>query len=396
MAIDDKLFKVMFIQRLPTSVQKILASGSDDLDFSKLAEMADRMMEVERLSPTTVSQISQPLTAFTSDLAEVKTQIAQLSATVATLQLCRSAGPSRRSFGPASVVVPALALGPSSHVYLDIVGPLPLYNGCSYPFTCVDRFTRWPEAIPLPAIAARTMAKAFLSRWVAIFGAPSTITTDRGAQFESNHFQTLLSFLGCARIWTTTYHPAANPDFDCTTAELVFGATVQLRGEMVSPTPQGAIEDPTNLLHRLRWFMRPLSPSYLEKDLATCSHVYLRFDRVRRPLDPPCDGPFGVLSRWTETFLIQRENRAEVLSVDRLKASVLAFPSDEFCSTLPSVSSPPPALNPPSRIFPLSPCPLPPTATSNSDTAATGRKLQPYVLSSSLTTCLLVLNLWMK
>nr|VZI00474.1 unnamed protein product [Spirometra erinaceieuropaei] len=65
-----------------------------------------------------------------------------------------------------------------SHVHPDIVGLLPLSNGCSYLLTCVDRFTRWPEAIPLPDIAAPTVVKAFLSR--------------------------------CTRIRTTAYHPAAN------------------------------------------------------------------------------------------------------------------------------------------------------------------------------------------
>nr|VZH91174.1 unnamed protein product [Spirometra erinaceieuropaei] len=60
--------------------------------------MADRLMEVERLSSTTAAQISQLLTASTSGLAELKTQISQLSGTVAALQLCRSAGISRRSF----------------------------------------------------------------------------------------------------------------------------------------------------------------------------------------------------------------------------------------------------------------------------------------------------------
>nr|VZI48827.1 unnamed protein product [Spirometra erinaceieuropaei] len=99
MKIDDKFFKEMFLERLPTSVQTILASGSDDLEISKLAEMADRMMEVERLSSPTIAQVSQPLHVSTSDLAELKTQIAQLSATVAALQLRRSPGPSRRSFG---------------------------------------------------------------------------------------------------------------------------------------------------------------------------------------------------------------------------------------------------------------------------------------------------------
>ncbi|BHF81006.1 hypothetical protein SprV_0702413500 [Sparganum proliferum] len=58
MKIDDKFFKEMFLERLPTSVQTILASGSDELDIVKLAEMADRMMEVERLSSPTIAQIS--------------------------------------------------------------------------------------------------------------------------------------------------------------------------------------------------------------------------------------------------------------------------------------------------------------------------------------------------
>ncbi|BHF77688.1 hypothetical protein SprV_0602079700 [Sparganum proliferum] len=77
----------------------MLASGSDDLDISKLAEMADRMMEVERLSSSTIAQVSQPLTSSTSNWAELKTQIAQFSAAVVALQLRRSPGPSRRSFG---------------------------------------------------------------------------------------------------------------------------------------------------------------------------------------------------------------------------------------------------------------------------------------------------------
>nr|VZI08547.1 unnamed protein product [Spirometra erinaceieuropaei] len=140
---------------------------------------------------------------------------------------------------------------------------------------------------------------------------------------------------------------ALKPDLDCSAAELVFGSTVRLPGEMISPTPQGAAEDPTNLLHRLRQFMRTLSPvpprssaspSYLEKDLATCSHVYLRCDRVRRPLKPPYDGLFRVLSRGPKTFRIQRDNREEVVSVDRLEAAVPDTPPDEPCGPQPSAS----------------------------------------------------------
>ncbi|VDL98486.1 unnamed protein product [Schistocephalus solidus] len=71
-------------------------------------------------------------------------------------------------------------------------------------------------------------------------------------------------------------------DVDFSTAELVFGATLRLPSEMISSSPRGVDADPNNLLHRLLKFMRTLSPvpprpsmpeSYIEKHLATCSHV---------------------------------------------------------------------------------------------------------------------------
>ncbi|BHF69194.1 hypothetical protein SprV_0301223700 [Sparganum proliferum] len=97
-----------------------------------------------------------------------------------------------------------------SQVHLDVVGPLPPSNGFTHLLTCVDQYTRWADAIPLPNAQTEAIVNAYVSRWVAMFGAPSTVTTDRGAQFESTLFQTLLSFFGCACIRTTAYHPSAN------------------------------------------------------------------------------------------------------------------------------------------------------------------------------------------
>ncbi|BHF75249.1 hypothetical protein SprV_0501834500 [Sparganum proliferum] len=98
MAVDDKFFKKMFLEHLPTSVQTILASWSANLDISKLAEMDDNIIEIERLSSSTLAQVSEPFPVSTPDLAELRVQIAQLSTAVSTLQLHRSRGPSRRVF----------------------------------------------------------------------------------------------------------------------------------------------------------------------------------------------------------------------------------------------------------------------------------------------------------
>nr|VZI35610.1 unnamed protein product [Spirometra erinaceieuropaei] len=96
------------------------------------------------------------------------------------------------------------------HVHLDFVGPLPPSNGFTHFLACVDRYTRWAEAIHLPNVRAETIVKAYVGRWLAMFGAPFTVTTDRGAQFQSALFRKLLNFLCCTGIRTTAYHPAAN------------------------------------------------------------------------------------------------------------------------------------------------------------------------------------------
>lgn len=94
-------------------------------------------------------------------------------------------------------------------IHLDIIGPLPEVRGYKYCLTMIDRFSRWPEAIP-KEITADSIAKAFHSTWVARYGAPAIITTDQGRQFESAVFQALTKYLGANKTRTSAYHPASN------------------------------------------------------------------------------------------------------------------------------------------------------------------------------------------
>ena len=73
------------------------------------------------------------------------------------------------------------------HVY--IVGPLPPPKGNTNLFTCIDRYT---------------------GIWVSRFGVPRTITSDRGAQYESELWNSLMTLLGTTRLRTTVYHPRSN------------------------------------------------------------------------------------------------------------------------------------------------------------------------------------------
>ena len=95
-------------------------------------------------------------------------------------------------------------------IHVDIVGTLPPSKGNTYLFTCIDRYTRWPEAIPMPDATAESCASALLSGWVSRFGMPRTITFDRGAHFESELWHSLMILLGTTRLRTAAYHPQSN------------------------------------------------------------------------------------------------------------------------------------------------------------------------------------------
>lgn len=59
---------------------------------------------------------------------------------------------------PADFTVPD---GRFDHVHMDLIGPLPVSKGYRYCVTFIDRFSRWPEAVPVQDMSASTVARVF-------------------------------------------------------------------------------------------------------------------------------------------------------------------------------------------------------------------------------------------
>ena len=258
-------------------------------------------------------------------------------------------------------------------IHVDIVGPLPYSNGFSYLLTVVDRFSRWPVAIPMKGITAEECAQSLLTGWIQYYGVPSSIVTDRGRQFTSSLWENLCILLGSEHHTSTAYHPQSNglverfhrqlksslmsildknelwhdklplvmlgirtsvkEDLQVSSADILYGQPVVLPGAFF-PDLTGnnkdmlATQDYVSELQKSMAEFSYVKPSWHGnnvprqqlKGLDSCSHVYVLVSSVKSPLQRPYRGPFKVESRSEKSFLIRLPNGClDYVSTDRLK-----------------------------------------------------------------------------
>jgi hypothetical protein len=96
---------------------------------------------------------------------------------------------------------------PFSRIMIDCVGPLPkTKNGNQYLLTIMCVSTRFPEAVPLKNIKAKTIVQA-LTKFFTLFGLPKSIQSDQGSNFMSGLFQQVMHELGIKQFKSSAYHP---------------------------------------------------------------------------------------------------------------------------------------------------------------------------------------------
>ena len=268
-----------------------------------------------------------------------------------------------------------------SHLNLDIVGPLPISNGFRYLLTAVDRFTRWPVAIPMKDITAESVIDSFAHGWVSSFGVPSSITTDRGSQFSSSIWSQLMSTWSIKTHQTTPYHPAANglverfhrrlkeslialsqqqpvnwywnlpcsllairttlkPDVGASPADLVYGEGLSVPGLLL---PSRQVDDTSDsrrrVLEHLRLEVARLQPTEtsahrtprvnVPDSLAHASHVFVLRGGFQPALTSPYMGPFRVVSRGNDSYRIALPGRGiDSVNIARLKPAIVADDDD--------------------------------------------------------------------
>ncbi len=112
---------------------------------------------------------------------------------------------------PASPKVPLRPLPlmqvPFERIGMDLIGPLERSaRGHRFALVLVDYATRYPEAVALRNISAKSVAEALFSM-ISRVGIPKEILTDQGTAFMSRTIRELYELLGIKSVRTSVYHP---------------------------------------------------------------------------------------------------------------------------------------------------------------------------------------------
>jgi len=96
-------------------------------------------------------------------------------------------------------------------LHFDVTGPHPRSRrGSVYIVTCIDPFSKWAEAFPVPNTEAPTIARVLVEQVMCRFGTPIAGISDRGREVDGQLMAEICRLLDIDKMRTTAYHPSNN------------------------------------------------------------------------------------------------------------------------------------------------------------------------------------------
>ena len=261
--------------------------------------------------------------------------------------------------------------GRFQHIHVDIVGPLPQSNSKKYLFTIIDRYSRWPDAIPIAEATSDKCIKALMFNWISRHGIPKTITCDNGRQFTSEKWRHMCRQLQIESIYSSTYHPQSNglverfhrtlkqalkaksdgiphnwsktlplvllglrvtpkEDFEHSASEMIYGENIRTPMDIQPNVPTNHHMEDKTLVEAIKKTCQNTQntqpvyhgtcKSHIPKNLENATHIM-----VRKPnptsLVQPYEGPYKIMSRTPKVITIKKGALETNVSIDRVKVA---------------------------------------------------------------------------
>lgn len=112
---------------------------------------------------------------------------------------------------PIGELYPTSCKRPMERIAIDVMGPLSFANNSHrYIISSIDYATKWAQACSVASVCTEQLCKFVNDEIISRHGIPEEIITDRGSQFTSQMFGTMLRNYGIKHILIPTAHAASN------------------------------------------------------------------------------------------------------------------------------------------------------------------------------------------
>ncbi|PLW12767.1 hypothetical protein PCASD_25391 [Puccinia coronata f. sp. avenae] len=179
---------------------RLLIPRSKDLLHQLISEAHDRLGHL----------------GFLKTMAELRRDFFWPGMTRNTTSFVRSCSVCRRTKAPTTaptgkMLTPSIPQTPLRDLAIDFVGPLKSTAHYDMILTCTDRLSGFVRIIPvLQKDTAEKTAARFFTGWLATFGSPATIISDRDKTWTSKFWKSLMDRLNIKFHMTLAFHPQAD------------------------------------------------------------------------------------------------------------------------------------------------------------------------------------------